>query len=347
METIWGDAMEDPAKIDDSTFGHAKEHRKPTFADKIKSTKPIPDIAIRAVKFCTPKSIQGPEIIKKFIEATKDRECLETMQTTHIFGQQLFWHAVLSKLDYVDTVCDALMAFPSMPEKKIQISPVRKRATLLTIPRVRPNITNEDIESQLCHFGSVQRIWNQTWKEFPKIANGNRLVTFLPSGGKEIPQFIICRGQKLVVSYKGRQTMSMRCNEQGHPTTECPMKNVKLCHLCASQEHQYRDCPRKDERERGKEMMEDKANDEEGERTDESETETVTGEDLVIDESLPPSTPEKTQEPYLPQLQHITTEIIKSSVKRTREETPPKHKTETAGPKPKRKTRRKRAQQSL
>ena len=372
--TIWGDAMEtDARKIDDTTFGQTKETRKPTFADKIKGFKPQQDISFRAVKFYTPKTMQGPELIKHFINVTRDKECLTTMQPTHVFGQKLFWHAVLSKAAHVDTICDKMMLFPSMPTEGIQIMPIRKRAILLTIPWIRTDITNEEIESQSCHFGTVQRMWSQTWKEFPTIANGNRLVTFLPSGGKEIPPFIVCRGQKLIVSYRGRQAICMRCNAQDHLTTECPKKNLKLCHLCASEQHQYRDCPdreteketdansNKENEEPEKVTEKEKETNEEAaaettptcERIesseDESDSETVTGEDLVIDESQICNTPEKNEESItcLPQLHEMRAELVKSSAKRTRQETPPKDKQENASPKPKRNPRKKKAQQSL
>ena len=315
--------------------------------------------------------MHGPEIIKKFIEITGDKECLSTMQPTHVFGQKLFWHAVLSKTAYVDAVCDKMMFFPSLPSEGIQITPIRKTATLLTIlaiPRVRPDISNQEIENQLCYSGTVQRIWSQTWKEYPTIANGNRLVTFLPSGGKDIPQFIICKGQKLVVSYKGRQTICMRCNVEDHLTTECPKKSLKLCHLCASEDHQYRECPKRraenntnddseiatrnentvDDIENATNETEDTVDDETpaSEESDESESETLTGEDLVIDESQ--QTPDKSKTlTYLPQVHQIREELVKSSAICIRQETPPKEKTEMISPKPKRETRKKKAKQSL
>lgn len=341
-------------------------------ADKIKVVKSQPDIALRAVKFFTPKTMQGPEIIKAFIEITGDKECLSTMQPTHVFSQKLFWHAVLFKIGHVDTVCDKMMYFPSMSNEGIQITPIRKRATLLTIPRVRADINNQEIENQLCYSGTVQRIWSQTWKEYPTIANGNRLVTFLPSGGKEIPLFIICKCQKLVLSYKGQQTICMRCNAEDHLTTECPKKSLKLCHLCASEDHQYRDCPERDAENNNIENTEEvvtqrdteenavKENNEEVvtrrgddttpeeriEASDESEreSETITGDDLVIDESQ--QTPEK-RLTYLPQVNQIRAELVKSSARRTRQETPPKERTDDASPKPQRALRKKTAQQSL
>ena len=139
--TIWGDEMEtDATTIDDTTLGQTKETNKLTFADKIKGFKPQQDILFRAVKFYTPKTMQGPNITKHPIDITGDKECLTTMQPTHVFGQKLFWHAVLSKAAHVDTICNKMMFFPSMSTEGIQIIPIRKRATLLTIPRVRDGI---------------------------------------------------------------------------------------------------------------------------------------------------------------------------------------------------------------
>ena len=337
--TIWGDAVEMTdetiAKIDDSTFGN--DGGRATFAEKAKgNTQTSHDIAMRAVKFYTHKAIQGPEIIKEFIKITGDKECLAAMQPTHTFGERIFWHGVFTKAKYVDTICEKLVYFPSTDDG-IAIMPIRKRATLLTIPRVRPDISNNEIESQLCHFGSVQKIWNQTWKEFPNIANGNRLVTFLPSGGKEIPPFIICRGQKLVVSFKGRQAICMRCNANDHHSTDCPKKNTKLCHLCASEDHQFRDCPKK-EKPQENEIPESDDKENAKDKTDppesgnESDTGTITGEDLVIDESPePPSTTKKSKE--------VLSGIPKpTTTKRVRATTPTKEKdrTDNQSPKPKR-----------
>lgn len=164
----------------------------------------------------------------------------------------------------------------------------------------------------------------------------------------------------------------MRCNAEDHLTTECPKKSLKLCHLCASEDHQYRDCPERDAENNNIENTEEvvtqrdteenavKENNEEVvtrrgddttpeeriEASDESEreSETITGDDLVIDESQ--QTPEK-RLTYLPQVNQIRAELVKSSARRTRQETPPKERTDDASPKPQRAPRKKKAQQSL
>ena len=81
---------------------------------------------------------------------------------------------------------------------------------------------------------------------------------------------------------------------------------------------------------------------------DESESETLTGEDLVIDESQ--QSPDKSKTvTYLQQVHQIRAELAKSSAKCTKQETPPKEKTEIkfTSPKPKREPRKSKAKQSL
>ena len=155
----------------------------------------------------------------------------------------------------------------------------------------------------------------------------------------------------------------MRCSAEDHLTTECPKKRLKLCHLCASEE-----CPKRraenntnddseiatqnentvDDIENATNETEDTVDDETpaSEESDESESETLTGEDLVIDESQQTPDMSKTLT-YLPQVHQIREELVKSSSKRIRQETPPKEKTEMLSPKPKRETRKMKAKQSL
>ena len=113
----------------------------------------------------------------------------------------------------VDMVIEELVKFPSLPEDDpgIAFTPVRRRALLIAIPDASPDISDNKIGSILSHYGTVNRVWKQTWGGFPNIFNGKRLVTIFPSGGTELPPFVILRNKKISLSYRGKPVFCNIC----------------------------------------------------------------------------------------------------------------------------------------
>eukprot|EP00795_Rhopilema_esculentum_P015879 gene15879-biopygen5275 len=66
----------------------------------------------------------------------------------------------------VDKVIEELIKFPSLSEDDpgVAFTPVRRRALLITIPDATPDISDNEIGSALSRYGTVTRVWKQTWE---------------------------------------------------------------------------------------------------------------------------------------------------------------------------------------
>eukprot|EP00794_Sanderia_malayensis_P016324 gene16324-17963_t len=131
------------------------------------------------------------------------------------------------------------------PEHPLPITSVRSRPTLITIPFASPDISNEQIFQELHQYGKIINIWHQTYPEFPTISTGKRLCTIYPNPENPLPPFIIISGQKILISFRGRQPVCMHCNSKFHMTSSCHLRGQKLCFHCGQDDHHYNDCDRR------------------------------------------------------------------------------------------------------
>eukprot|EP00794_Sanderia_malayensis_P016325 gene16325-17964_t len=74
---------------------------------------------------------------------------------------------------------------------------------------------------------------------------GKRLCTIYPNPENPLPPFIIISGQKILISFRGRQPVCMHCNSKFHMTSSCHLRGQKLCFHCGQDDHHYNDCDRR------------------------------------------------------------------------------------------------------
>ncbi len=233
--SIWGDIVVEPTRP------------KMSFAEKLKRSdaKMSPgDLAARGARFETTDHINFKEIILHFQEKFKDASAVQQLMPLSSMPGRQKWNIIFSKASMVDNVIDNLIKFPSMTKEEIGIefTPVRRRALLITIPNATPDISDDEIVDQLSYYGTVLRIWKQTWEGFPHVFNGKRLVTMFPSVEKELPPFVIIKNKKVSLSYKGKPIFCNICMKDNHRTSECPSRDEKHCFLCGAQDHMKSQC---------------------------------------------------------------------------------------------------------
>ena len=233
---IWGD-------IDEPKERHI------SFAEKLKqgnAKMTANDLAARAAKFETSADIDFKEIIGYFHEFFNNPNCIQQLMPLAALPGRRKWNIIFSKPSMVDKVLDSLVKFPSLAadDPGISFTPVRRRALLITIPDATLDVSDNEIGNALSRHGTVTRVWKQTWEGFPNIFNGKRLVTIFPSGGTELPPFIIIRNKKISLSYRGKPVFCNICMSDTHRTSDCPSRNVSHCYLCGSTEHNKKDCPK-------------------------------------------------------------------------------------------------------
>ncbi len=233
--SVWEDMVLEPTRP------------KLTFAKRLKQSDgriPPRDIAARGAKFETSDSLSFKEIIIYFQTKFKDPNAVQQlMQLSSLPGKQR-WNIIFSKANMVDQLIKELVKFPSMTKDEIGIefTPVRRRALLITIPDATPDISDNDIRNELEKYGTVLRIWKQTWEGFPNVFIGKRLVTMFPSMSNELPPFILTKNRKVSLSFKGKPVFCKICMKDTHRTNDCPTKNVRHCYLCGSTEHAKKEC---------------------------------------------------------------------------------------------------------
>ena len=236
ISSIWGDMELE-----------ANDQRPITFAQKLKQghVKMSPDdLAAKAAKFETTDKIDHKEIISFFHKKFSNQNCIQQLMPLAALPGRRKWNVIFSKPSMVDRVINELIKFPSFSEDDpgIAFSPVRRRALLIKIPDASPDISDNEIGSALSRYGTVTRVWKQTWEGFPNIFNGKRLVTIFPSGGSELPPFIIFKNKKISLSYRGKPVFCNICMSDTYRTSDCPSRNVSHCYLCGSVDHSKKDC---------------------------------------------------------------------------------------------------------
>ncbi|XP_065055207.1 uncharacterized protein LOC135683784 [Rhopilema esculentum] len=187
---IWGDI-------------HEPKMRPISFAEKLKqgnAKMTASDLAARAAKFETSADINFKEIIGYFHEFFNNPNCIQQLMPLAALPGRRKWNIIFSKPPMVAKVLDSLVKFPSLAadDPGISFTPIRRRALLITIPDASPDVSDNEIGNALSRHGTVTRVWKQTWEGFLNIFNGKRLVLIFPSGGTELPPFIIIRNKKFL-----------------------------------------------------------------------------------------------------------------------------------------------------
>ena len=131
------------------------------------------------------------------------------------------------------------------PEKELyRIQPRLPRATLLTLPYVDPEISNDEIFDYFSLYGHVTRVTDELYKEedFKHVKTGRRLVFIRLAEGSAPPPYCIINNQKMSVSYRGKENVCFHCHVEGHNRAQCPIQAYKTCYNCGSPLHSYSEC---------------------------------------------------------------------------------------------------------
>ena len=131
------------------------------------------------------------------------------------------------------------------PEKEMyRIQPRLPRSTLLTLPYVDPEISNDDIFDYFRLYGHVTRVTDEFYKEeeLKHVKTGRRLVFIRLAEGSTPPPYCVINNQKMSVSYRGKENVCFHCHVEGHNRAQCPVQAYKTCYNCGSPLHSFSEC---------------------------------------------------------------------------------------------------------
>ena len=131
------------------------------------------------------------------------------------------------------------------PERELyRIQPRLPRSTLLTLPYVDPEISNDEIFDYFCLYGHVTRVTDEFYKDedFKHVKTGRRLVFIRLAEGSTPPPYCIINNQKMSVSFRGKENVCFHCHVEGHNRAQCPIQAYKTCYNCGSPMHSYSEC---------------------------------------------------------------------------------------------------------
>lgn len=180
-----------------------------------------------------------PKAILKGIKEILGHTEIDTIQETSYKGSYL----IITK-DTKDAT--KLANNPSfLIGKEVQtLVPKVRRSTLLTLPYVDPDISNDDIRNYFQVYGMVRGVSNDYYKEegMKHIKTGRRLVFLEVEEGYRPPPFAIIKNRKIMVCYKDRHNICFHCNVAGHSKSKCPLKAFKTCYNCGMINHTNDNC---------------------------------------------------------------------------------------------------------
>ena len=129
-------------------------------------------------------------------------------------------------------------------DEAYRLTPRVKRAALLTLPFVDPEIRNSEIRDYFKMYGEVKNVAHEYYRDaqIATVKTGRRLVFIDFYEGCGAPPFCIVRRQKISVSYRGRRHICYHCNVEGHTKANCPIKRFKTCYNCGSPTHEQNVC---------------------------------------------------------------------------------------------------------
>ena len=127
---------------------------------------------------------------------------------------------------------------------KYVLTPKVKRATLLTLLYIDPDITNEEIKGYFSLYGNLHGVAYEYYKEVgcEHIKTGRCLVFVELQEGFRPPPYCIIKGRKFLVCYKNRQQVCYHCNVTGHSKKHCPIRRYTTCFNCEEPGHSFTQC---------------------------------------------------------------------------------------------------------
>ena len=131
------------------------------------------------------------------------------------------------------------------PEQELyRIQPRLPRSTLLTLPYVDPEISNDEIFDYFCEYGYSTRVTDEFYKDedFKHVKTGRRLVFIRLAEGSTPPPYCFVNNQKMSVSYRGKENVCFHCHVEGQNRAQCPIQEYKTCYNCGSPLHSYSEC---------------------------------------------------------------------------------------------------------
>ena len=96
----------------------------------------------------------------------------------------------------------------------------------------------------LSTLGYVTRVTDEYYKEeeYEHVKTGRRLVFIRLADGAAPPPYCIIKGQKMAISYRGKNKVCFHCNVECHGKAQCPIQEFKTCYNCGSPLHNYSQC---------------------------------------------------------------------------------------------------------
>ena len=131
------------------------------------------------------------------------------------------------------------------PERELyRIQPRLPRSTLLTLPYVDPEISNDEIFDYFRLYGHVTRVTDEYYKEeeYKHVKTGRRLVFIRLAEGSTPPPYCVINNQKILVSFRGKENVCFHCHVEGHNRAQCPVQAYKTCFNCGSPTHSFSEC---------------------------------------------------------------------------------------------------------
>ena len=165
---------------------------------------------------------------------------IDTVATQSMQG---YWSIITKTTEDANTLIQ-LEDLYMQDDESYRLVPRVKRAVLLTLPFVDPEIKNSELANYFRMYGNVTKVVHEYYKEakFSQVKTMRRLVFIELFEGCHPPSFCIVRGQKISVSYRGRRSLCYHCNAEGHTKMHCPVARFKACYNCGSPDHESIQC---------------------------------------------------------------------------------------------------------
>ena len=120
------------------------------------------------------------------------------------------------------------VAKSTLDEKSLRdwkVSPRKAVKDLYIVLSVSFHISNEDIKDEMSKYGEVSEVREQTYRQWPSVANGHRTVSYKKVSAP-IPEHTSIKGVRVVIR-KFRHTGQLKnrcyaCGGGGHIRRTCP-----------------------------------------------------------------------------------------------------------------------------
>ncbi|XP_067120763.1 calponin homology domain-containing protein DDB_G0272472-like [Centruroides vittatus] len=107
----------------------------------------------------------------------------------------------------------------------------------IVLNKVPGEMEKEDVYRLVEEYGIVKTYFEETYKEFPMILTGRRILLIETS--KKIPNLIKVKDRIIEVNYPGMVRQCVECFKEGHIRSKCPEIRCLICNLVG---HRKKDC---------------------------------------------------------------------------------------------------------